>query len=86
MKRRLSLALFLTLLALADAPRVFACAACYGKSDAPMAQGMNWGIFTLMGIIGLVLVGVAGFFVFILRRAAALAAAASSAPAPATKA
>jgi hypothetical protein len=28
-----------------------ACAACYGKSDSPLAHGMNWGIFTLLGII-----------------------------------
>src|SRR2546426_9364216 len=23
---------------------LWACAACYGQSDSPMAQGMNWGI------------------------------------------
>ena len=37
-------------LALAPLP-LFACAACYGKSDSPLAQGMNWGIFTLLGIL-----------------------------------
>ncbi len=37
-------------LALAPSP-LFACAACYGKSDSPLAQGMNWGIFTLLGVI-----------------------------------
>lgn len=50
---------------------VLACAACYGQSDSPMAQGMNWGIMSLLGIIGLVLVGVASFFVFLSRRAVA---------------
>ncbi len=51
---------------------VRACAACYGQSDAPMARGMNWGIMSLLVVIGLVLMGVAGFFVYLTRRAAAL--------------
>lgn len=42
-----------------------ACATCYGASDAPMAQGMNWGIMTLLAVIGLVLGSIASFFVFI---------------------
>jgi heme/copper-type cytochrome/quinol oxidase subunit 2 len=37
-------------LALAPSP-LFACAACYGKSDSPLAHGMNWGIFTMLGIV-----------------------------------
>ncbi len=45
-----------------------ACAACYGQSDSPMAQGMNWGIFSLLGIIILVLGGIAAFFVHLARR------------------
>ena len=84
MKQRFSIALFLMLFALA-APRGFACAACYGKSDSAMAEGMNWGIFTLLGIIGLVLVGVASFFVFMIRRAAALSADATPTSATATR-
>ena len=60
----------LVLLATMPARPVWACAACYGQSDAPMAQGMNWGILSLLGIIGLVLGGVAGFFVYLARRAA----------------
>ena len=39
-----------------------------------MAKGMNWGIFSLLGVIVLVLAGVACFFVYLSRRAAALAA------------
>jgi hypothetical protein len=50
---------------------VHACAACYGQSNSNMAQGMNWGIFTLLGFILVVLGVVAGFFVFLARRAAA---------------
>ena len=34
---------------------------------------MNWGIFSLLGFIGLVLAGVAGFAIFLMRRAAAQA-------------
>jgi hypothetical protein len=65
------------LAALAPSP-LFACAACYGKSDSPLASGMNWGIFTLMGVIITVLATIAGFFVYIIRREAALAAKAAS--------
>ena len=50
----------------------FACAVCYGASDAPMAQGMNYGILSLLIMIVLVLGGVASFFVFLARRSASL--------------
>jgi ABC-type antimicrobial peptide transport system permease subunit len=46
------------------------CAACFGKSDSPLAAGMNWGILSLLGVIVSVLGGVAGFFAFLARRAA----------------
>ncbi len=50
-------------------PDAWACAACFGQqSDSPMAVGMNWGIMSLLVIILAVLGGVAGFFVFIVRR------------------
>lgn len=55
-------------------PSVWACAACYGQSDSPMAAGMNWGILSLLGMIVLVLGGVAAFFVFLASRSAPLAA------------
>ncbi len=57
---------------------LFACAACYGQSDSPLASGMNWGIFTLMGVIVTVLAAIAGFFVYIIRRETALAAKAAA--------
>jgi len=53
-----------------------ACPACYGRSDSPMAQGMNAGILALLGVIGTVLFGAATFFVFLARRSAAVAKAA----------
>ncbi|HUZ05918.1 MAG TPA: hypothetical protein VMV89_00360 [Candidatus Paceibacterota bacterium] len=53
--------------ALAPSP-LFACAACYGRSDSPLAYGVNWGIFTLMGVIVSVLACIALFFVHIVRK------------------
>ncbi len=47
-----------------------ACAACFGESDAPMADGMNAGIFTLLIVVGGTLSGIAGFFIYIIRRGA----------------
>jgi hypothetical protein len=51
-----------------------ACAACYGQSDSPMAQGMNWGIFSLLGVVVLVLGGVASFFVYLARKSSTASA------------
>jgi hypothetical protein len=48
----------------------FACAACFGKSDSAMAQGMNMGIFALLGVVVCVLSLVAGFFIYLARRSA----------------
>jgi hypothetical protein len=59
---------------------VRACAACYGQSDSPMAAGMNWGIMSLLVVVGTVLGGVAAFFVFLARRSAAGAARRTTAP------
>ena len=56
---------------LASTPALFACSACFGKSDSDMARSLNASIFTLMGCIGTVLVGTATFFVFLAKRAAA---------------
>ena len=52
------------------APAALACAACYGKSDSPLAAGMNWGIYVLLGFISMVLVGIAGIGVYFVKRAA----------------
>jgi len=46
----------------------WACAACYGQSDSPLAQGMNWGILSLLAVVVTVLGGVAAFFVYLARR------------------
>jgi hypothetical protein len=48
---------------LLTAPRMMACATCFGASDSKMAQGMNVGILTLLAVVGLVLGGTAMCFV-----------------------
>jgi hypothetical protein len=55
----------------------WACAACYGQSDSPLAAGMNWGIFSLLGTITVVLGGVAAFFIYLAKRSAAAGSAAT---------
>ena len=45
-----------------------ACSACFGASDAPMVQGMAWGIVFLLAVIGSVLGGVTVFFVHLGRK------------------
>ncbi len=62
--------IFLVLVWAAAPQNVLACAACFGKSDSPLAQGMNMGIFSLLGVVGVVLASVAGFFVFLARKSA----------------
>jgi hypothetical protein len=70
LRKRFVLAGAVALLAI-PAP-AFACAACFGASDSPLAQGMNWGIAVLLGVIGCVLGTITAFFVFIARKSAAL--------------
>jgi hypothetical protein len=64
-----------------------ACSACFSESDSPLANGMNWGIFSLLAVVVCVLSGVASFFVYLGRRSgtvtgAAAPAAAEPAPKP----
>ncbi len=54
-------------------PNAWACAACFGKSDSPLAYGMNAGIFVLLAVIGTMLGLITSFFVFVSRRSARLA-------------
>ena len=65
------------LLVLTASHSAFACATCYGASDSPLAQGMNWGIMVLLGFVGIVLSTVTAFFVYIARRASAMEAVAT---------
>jgi hypothetical protein len=54
-------------------PSAWACAACFGRSDSKLAEGMNMGIFSLLLVVLLVLSGVAAFFIYLARRASTLA-------------
>jgi len=62
---------------IAAPPELLACAACYGKSDSALAQGMNWGILSLLAVVGFVLSGITSFFVYLAKRSAG-----SNSPAP----
>jgi len=68
---------------LASPASLLACAACFGKSDSNMARSLNAGIFSLMAIIGTVLIGAASFFVFLSRKAAATVQAEQTGKSPA---
>jgi hypothetical protein len=52
------------------APRLLlACAVCYGAPGAPQTRGMNFGVFTMLGVTGVVLGGFGGLFFSFARRA-----------------
>jgi hypothetical protein len=76
-KQALRSFLLFVLLALAAQPSAFACATCYGASDSPLAQGMNWGIITLLVVVGSVMFGITAFFVHIGIKSARLGQAAA---------
>lgn len=63
-------ALAYTLVLALQPASVWACSACYGASDGPMAKGMNAGIFSLLGVVVIVLGSLAGFFIYLARKSA----------------
>ena len=89
MKRRFTwtrLALAALMFWLSLPPQATACATCFGKSDSKLAEGLNNGIFALLGLVLLVLGWLAGFFFYVSRRSRreALSAEVLSQPANAT--
>lgn len=64
---------WLPVLALFAPAKLFACATCYGAVDSPMTEGMNWGIFTLLGILVPVLATFLFFFIYLIRKSETLA-------------
>ena len=73
------------MLALLLPAKIFACAACYGGNngvDSPLTEGMNWGIFTLLGVVITVLASILVFFIHIIRKSEAMAAEAEKTPKP----
>jgi maltodextrin utilization protein YvdJ len=59
----------LLLLALAWPHTVSACAVCFGKSDSTWNKAVNFGVVVLLGVVLLVLGGIAAFFVYMAKRA-----------------
>lgn len=65
--------LLIAILALGLPAKSLACAACYGQANGPMADGMTWGIFTLLGVVVPVLGGFLAFFIYLIRKSEAMA-------------
>jgi Na+-transporting NADH:ubiquinone oxidoreductase subunit NqrD len=64
-----------TLAAVLGAPRAaLACPVCFGNSDAPMAIATNTGVLFMLGVVAVVLVAFASFFISLIRRAKRVAA------------
>lgn len=85
MKHRRLFTFVLLFTALANISPALACATCFGKSDSALAEGMNWGIFAMLGFIGIVLTGVASAAIFFIRRGARFAAESQANPVSPTK-
>ena len=66
-KFKLLLAVLLSALSFSPTS-LWACAACTGRTDSPLAVAMNWGILTLLGVVLTVLSGVLVFFVHVIRK------------------
>ena len=49
-------------------PEAFACSVCFGDPESPMSQGVVWGVVAMIGVVGFVLIGVAGTGLFWLHR------------------
>jgi hypothetical protein len=66
--RKLMAILFVA--AMGFAPRLLlACSVCYGAPGTAQTRGMNFGIFTMLGVTGVVLGGFGGLFFRFARRA-----------------
>jgi hypothetical protein len=74
-RARISLAILACLAALLSAAPALACSVCYGDPNSAMTQGAKAGVLVLLGVVGVVLTGVASLLIFWMRRAARLNAA-----------
>jgi hypothetical protein len=78
-RKIISPVLALAALAPSQLPACAACGSANGNMPAsPLTNGMNLGILTLFAVIITVLGSIAAFFVFIIRKEAALAAKAAA--------
>ncbi len=69
---RVSLALLVCMVALLTAQPVLACSVCYGDPNSAMSHGARAGVLVLLGVVGVVLLGLASMMIFWMRRAAKL--------------
>jgi hypothetical protein len=68
----ISLAMLVCLGALLSAQPALACSVCYGDPNSAMSQGAQAGVLVLLGVVGVVLTGLASLLIFWMRRAARL--------------
>ena len=69
---RVLLAIVACLGVLLSAQSVLACSVCYGDPNSAMTQGAKAGVLVLLGVVGVVLTGLASMLIFWMRRAANL--------------
>ena len=68
----LSLTILACLGVLLSAAPALACSVCYGDPNSTMVQGAKAGVLVLLGVVGVVLTGIASLLIFWMRRAARL--------------
>ena len=67
-----NLLLAVALLAASAPSSLFACAACTGRTDSPLASAMNYGVITLLGVVLCVLTVFLVGFVHMVRKGEAM--------------
>ncbi len=70
----ISLAILVCLGVLLSSHAAQACSVCYGDPNSAMTQGAQAGVLVLLGVVGVVLTGIASLLIFWMRRAAQLEA------------
>ena len=73
LRRRLLTAGFALAAVASTTPAVHACAVCFGDPNSPMVKGAAAGVLVLVGVISVVLLGVAGTGMFWVHRSRRLA-------------
>ncbi len=71
---KLALPILIGLASLLIAQPALACSVCFGDPNSPMTHGVQAGMLVLLGVVGVVLTGLASLFLFWMRRAAHLKA------------
>ncbi|MBT5927352.1 MAG: hypothetical protein HOH33_12105 [Verrucomicrobia bacterium] len=74
MMSRLKIVLPALMVALWSSEQIQACATCFGQSDSKLADGMSWGILTLVAVAYSVLIGIVAFFGYLIYRSNRMAA------------